>query len=221
MEQNTTEMLRVNPKDVFAQQKFIVVRNAIPVEMARTFAQYAMFEYLHNFTKDDKQVPGSHTQYGNLLTEALLLELHSRVEEVTGLRLHPTYSLYRFYRPGDVLHPHTDRYACEISLSINFGYLYTDVDSDYNWPLQVDGKDIVLEPGDMVVYKGLELVHGRRPFDAGGASWQAQAFLHYVDADGPHADWKYDCRDAIGMPKSTKDIEDIRAENRTKVTYTS
>jgi hypothetical protein len=31
--------------------------------------------------------------------------------------------------------------------------------------------------------------------------WQAQVFLHYVDANGEHTDQKFDGRESLGLPK--------------------
>jgi len=28
--------------------------------------------------------------------------------------------------------------------------------------------------------------------------WQAQVFMHYVDANGPYAEWKFDKRPLLG-----------------------
>jgi predicted 2-oxoglutarate/Fe(II)-dependent dioxygenase YbiX len=46
--------------------------------------------------------------------------------------------------------------------------------------------------GDAALYRGMDKVHWREPYKEG--KWQAQVFLHYVDADGPHAEWKFDKR---------------------------
>jgi hypothetical protein len=40
----------------------------------------------------------------------------------------------------------------------------------------------------------MELEHGRDRFDVGENSWQIAVFLHYVDADGPYKDFKYDLK---------------------------
>ena len=48
----------------------------------------------------------------------------------------------------------------------------------------------MLEEGDAMVYKGCEVEHWREPYNEG--TKLAQVFLHYVDANGPHAEWKND-----------------------------
>jgi hypothetical protein len=42
----------------------------------------------------------------------------------------------------------------------------------------------------------MDVEHWREKYTEG--QWQAQVFLHYVDADGPHADQKYDKRESLG-----------------------
>jgi PKHD-type hydroxylase len=48
---------------------------------------------------------------------------------------------------------------------------------------------IDMQVGDAVLYRGHEKVHWREKFEG---KWQAQIFLHYVDASGKHAEWIYD-----------------------------
>jgi PKHD-type hydroxylase len=42
--------------------------------------------------------------------------------------------------------------------------------------------------------------HWREPYFEG--KWQAQVFLHYVDQNGPHAEWKYDKRESLGVSRN-------------------
>jgi hypothetical protein len=56
----------------------------------------------------------------------------------------------------------------------------------------------MLEPGDMSIYTGCEVEHWREPYEG---NQQIQLFLHYVDANGVHKDWKFDKRPFLGMKK--------------------
>jgi hypothetical protein len=68
------------------------------------------------------------------------------------------------------------------------------------WPLWMRGSSgpqaVALQPGDAVLYRGMELEHWREPYEGVRA---AQVFLHYVDRDGPCAEEKFDRRDALGV----------------------
>ena len=60
---------------------------------------------------------------------------------------------------------------------------------DYNWQLcleSTEGEDIkiALAPGEMAIYRGLELDHWREKFDVPESCWYMQVFLHWVRKDG-------------------------------------
>ena len=61
--------------------------------------------------------------------------------------------------------------------------------------------EIKMEIGDAVMYRGCDIYHWREPYKEG--KWQAQVFLHYVDQNGPYAEWKYDKRESLGMSRTT------------------
>lgn len=183
----------------FEEDKYAHVKNAISPEMCAILAQYALRERTMKFRPEAKwqQVPGSHSVYKDNRMESLLFKLKPMMEHYTKKRLFPTYSYYRVYKSGDILPTHTDREACQYSTTITLGYKYIDKPDDgYKWRLYViaDNKKKYLDfvTGDAIIYKGMELEHGRDRFDVGEQSWQVAVFLHYVDADGPFKRLKYD-----------------------------
>ena len=127
--------------------------------------------------------------------EHVLGGLQPRVEELSGLSLHPTYSFCRVYRRGNVLERHHDRESCEVSVSLNLGPAL-----QRPWPLWVAGPQgetgVELAPGDALLYRGIECDHWREALEA---DHLAQVFLHYVDRDGPYRDWKFDRRSSLGV----------------------
>ena len=76
--------------------------------------------------------------------------------------------------------------------------------ADYSYPIYVDGVAHHLNVGDLVCYRGVDLEHWRNKFEAPEGSWHVQAFLHYVDVNGPYANYKYDGRESIGLSKTSK-----------------
>ena len=58
----------------------------------------------------------------------------------------------------------------------------------------------------MAIYRGIELEHWREKFEAPEGSWHVQAFLHYVDANGPHSEWEYDKRISIGHLNNSNSV---------------
>jgi PKHD-type hydroxylase len=57
------------------------------------------------------------------------------------------------------------------------------------------------------MYRGMDKWHWREPYFEG--KWQAQVFLHYVDQNGPHAEWKYDKRESLGLSKTINKLQEL------------
>lgn len=184
----------------FNEKGYTLIKNSLNPELRDVITQYALFDEMQNFNSEQmqglNQVPAAHSKYADPAMEAMLLHLHPLMERETGLSLYPTYSFYRVYRSGDILDPHKDRPSCEISTTVCFNYSYDD--SEYTWPIIMDGNKISMKPGDIVVYRGCDLEHSRDRFMPPEDSWHVQAFLHYVNANGPYENYKYDNRDSIG-----------------------
>ena len=213
-----------------AFNKFQVIKNAVPYELANFIFNYFLlkrdavdFMYKNNITYDngmlgtwtDKQVPNTYSHYADMVMETLLMKVLPKMQQETGLQLIPTYSYARIYKKGDILRRHKDRPSCEISTTLNLG--------GNPWPIFIDGtgadnvideyKNIVkpgapegtkvlLDVGDMLVYSGCELEHWREPFDGDICG---QVFLHYNHVNGPFAEKnKFDGRPMLGLPSFVK-----------------
>jgi hypothetical protein len=198
----------------FSKKKYIIAKNAISTEMADFIYKYFLLKrrvtetffnekFISPFTDyfgiwEDPQVPNTYSNYADMVMEVLLVKLLPLMEKVTKLKLNPNYSYARIYKEGDILKRHKDRFSCEISTTLNLG---GDV-----WPIYLDptGKEnnkgikVILNPGDMLVYKGNELEHWREPF-AGEKC--AQVFLHYNNIATENAkDNIFDRRPHLGLP---------------------
>ena len=205
-------------KDTFKKDGYCIVKSAISEELRDFVTQYALFDEMRNFKPEGAgyQVANAHSKYADPAMETMLLHLHSIIEKNTGIDLYPTYSYYRVYRHGDELKPHTDRPACQISATMCFNYSYDK--NEYNWPIFVDGNSVVLEPGDLVIYKGCELQHWREIFNSHSEDWHVQGFFHYVDSTGPCADHKFDKRETIGGIKDNEITQLV--EKKSYIQYT-
>lgn len=159
-------------------------------------------------THKDDQCPSSEAIYGLPVFDELLEKLLPEFERVTNKKLIPTYSYARMYKKGEELRPHTDRPSCEISATITLGTSCSGWSIWFADPTNssetgsfvgaspdlffVDNiKELKMQVGDAVIYRGIDKVHWRNTFDEG---WQAQVFLHYVDAEGEYSSLKYDGR---------------------------
>ena len=113
--------------------------------------------------------------YNDPLMDSLLYLKLPKVELESKLKLFPTYSYWRYYVYGATLDKHTDRPACEISVT-------ACIKKYDNWPIIVENKSIELEEGDAILYNGCEEEHWRPGVYEGEGI--AQVFFHYVDKNG-------------------------------------
>lgn len=184
-------------KNFFNENNYCVVENAISKELASLSTVYCLFDEKNNYSPGDNQVSVGHSQYADSLMESMLIHLLPIIEENTGLSLSPTYSYYRVYRNGSTLLPHKDRESCEISATLCLGYNYDD--SNGGWPIFIEDNGFVMQPGDMIIYKGIELNHYREKFVASEDIFHVQSFFHYVDNNGPYKNFIFDNREGIGI----------------------
>jgi hypothetical protein len=177
-----------------------------------------------NETKPDSLCPKSKAVHGLSQFDELLESLTDAVSEAAGKRLVPTYSYARMYVAGETLPKHRDRPACQYSVTLCLGMdskpwpifmaPQSDISSGTPWVTEDGRTEYMGEPssvslgvGDAVLYLGMDMVHYREVFEG---QWQAQVFLHWVDADGDHLDQKYDGR--VKLTHHTADevhVEDI------------
>jgi hypothetical protein len=211
-----------NTVELFKQNGYVHLKSFLDEDNCRELTGILRDLVAQGKTTKDPQCPKSHAIHGSVTFDTLLEDLLPHFEKHCGKRLYPTYSYARLYEPGEELTIHSDRPACEISATVTLGWSGkqwaifmadpTDKDSEaepYNSEGDGEFKDVKaknisavwMHIGDAVLYRGQEKLHWREKFEG---EWQAQVFLHYVDADGPHADQKYDGRPQLGMSKTTK-----------------
>jgi len=122
-----------------------------------------------------------------------MIEIQKNIETLVGEELYPCYSYARIYQKHDILPPHTDRPSCEISLTVTLNY------EKHTWPIwlidQGQVTSIELDIGDMLLYKGTEVMHFRHPMQ--GQEFQYQVFFHYVKKQGNYANYKYDLNTSL------------------------
>ena len=155
---------------------FKIVRGMLSGELLDFLGYYAYDRANSPDAKPDDQVPNTPALYDDPAMAALLHFRLYDMKQFTGVDLIPTYAYLRVYKNGDILHRHTDREACEYSVSITLKREY----DDEIWPLCLETDKtykVELESGDGLIYKGIESPHWRDKFEG---SRLAQVFLHYV-----------------------------------------
>lgn len=197
LQASPTGRVSIDTAETFRRQGYVVIPQLIDAALAAFFWSYVHTKFASQLLgSGGPLVPDSLGSYGDLAFEGLLEFVRPRIEQCCGLSLHPTYSLFRLYRHGNELKRHRDRPACEISVSLNIGQTPAEP-----WPIHVEGHSrpytALLAPGDALLYRGIDCFHWREPY---AGRQLIQAFLHYVDRDGPHADKKFDGRTTLMRP---------------------
>ena len=198
----------------FEKNKYKVVKQVVSKELVLFLYNYLTVKkqvydtclkskYVSPFERilgsyDDHHVPDTYGCYGDVAMETLMLKIKPTMEKETSLKLNPSYTFLRIYKKGDILSRHKDRFSCEISTTLNLG--------GDPWPIYLEpsgeegkkGVKVDLEPGDMLVYRGIELEHWREPFKGNEC---VQVFLHYNNSATKGAKENiYDRRPHIGLP---------------------
>jgi len=219
------DIKKINYAELFKENRHVLVKKFISKELSDFLYNYTLLKaksvetlvlnatippdsLLGGYT--EAQVPGSFGAYADFAMETLLADITPKMEQVTGLRLCPTYSYQRIYKHNQSLDRHKDRPSCEVSATLCLGYDNSNRSDGYNWGMFIEksgevgleGKEIKLEPGDLIVYRGCDLEHWREPFQGNILS---QVFLHYNDIDGQFGEsFKYDKRAMLGLPAVQK-----------------
>ena len=202
----------------FEKDKYQVIKGAISKELAdfcyqyflnkRAVAEHLFKEkYISQFTEyfgvwNDQQVPETYSHYADIVMETLLQKVKPIMEKESGVKLIETYSYARIYKKGDELKRHKDRYSCEISTTMYLGGDEWSIFLEPSGEKGKDGVEVKLETGDMLMYRGCELEHWRKPFEGKNCG---QVFLHYNDKNSKNAkENKFDGRPIIGLPSFFK-----------------
>lgn len=117
------------------------------------------------------------------------------VSQLTGADVLPSYDYFRIYQKDDICRVHSDRPSCEHSISLTLTY-----SDGVPWPLEVGSRRVtkeepcvddfgdepysavVMQPGDAVLYRGIDLRHGRMKPNPN--QWSAHLFLFWVERGG-------------------------------------
>jgi len=196
----TTKSIRY--EQLFEENGYVILKQFVPRLMCDYISEnIRVLEASSYFDYGDPQVEKAFSAAAPVLTETLLDVMTSILSETINCELYPTYSYLRIYMKGAELERHTDRPSCEVSATLPLSY-----DAPTIWPLYIEsGNKVIgveLEPGDALLYKGIEVPHWREAFEG---ERQVQVFLHYVKKNGKYSEFKFDKRDHLGHQSVKQD----------------
>lgn len=172
------------------ENNYLIIEDFITSERAIQLGQVFRQESIKNpqyFIQNDGQAPNSLSMHNWLPFVELLVEKVPQISQIVGEFVLPTYAYARVYSKGEILVPHTDRPACEISATVH-------LDGDKDWEIfftKPNGEvaSVILKPGQAVIYLGCISEHWRNAYQ--GEHYE-QVFIHYIRSRGENFNHFFD-----------------------------
>tara|TARA_Y100001938_G_scaffold122963_1_gene171827 strand:+ start:49 stop:621 length:573 start_codon:yes stop_codon:yes gene_type:complete len=183
------------------RDNYLIVRNFISIEQAKTLAKGFLDENKRKSFDNDTQVINS-LRCGNSPKGLEVLCYESlKVTKLVETCVLPTYTFTRIYKKGNELVEHTDREACEISVTVH-------LDGDNPWSFWIktpEGKPVGvdLQSGDAMIYLGCIAPHWRNTYTG---NTYVQMFLHYIKSGGKYHGNYFDRKDYLIKTLKDKNI---------------
>jgi hypothetical protein len=154
-----------------------------PFHISALRRYYRYHTRVGSFALGDDQTAGRYVAYDEPLTRYVHDQLTRTVSDLVGRAVVPSYNYLAFYQGGAVLDPHTDREACEYTISLCIDAT-PDPRTHGGWPLWVQTEagpvSLVQGIGDAVLFRGRYLSHWRDRLPDGYTS--SSVLFHFVDA---------------------------------------
>ena len=181
----------------FRERQYLLVKGILPQTILEYLKVYYAILMANNRFCNDSQCPSSLCLGGDAALDAVLEWIRPEVSRLVGFDLAPTYSYTRQYARGEVLARHTDRVACEISVTASIRIPKGAGPSVVHLkPPNLQETRVEMFEGDGCVYVGTEVEHWRERFRVGG---YIQLFLHFIAKHGRnYPKLMFDGRECLG-----------------------
>jgi hypothetical protein len=181
----------------FREQRYLLVKGLLPRVILEYLKAYYAILLANNRFWNDAQCPSSFSLGGDPALDAVLEWIRPEISRLVGFELAPTYSYTRRYAKGEKLARHTDRAACEVSVTASIEIPRRAGPSVIflNNPDSAETKVKMFE-GDGCIYAGTEVEHWRDRFRVEG---YVQLFLHFIAKHGRnYPQLMFDGRERLG-----------------------
>jgi hypothetical protein len=183
----------------FRKKRYFLVKGILPQPILEYLKVYYAILTANNRFWNDSACPSSLSLGGDAGLDAVLEWIRPEVSRLVGFDVVPTFAYTRQYAKGEVLHRHTDRAACEVSLTVSIQIPKGAGPSVvYLKPPKLKKTKVEMFEGDGCVYVGTEVEHWRERFRIGG---YIQLFLHFIaKSSRNYPKLMFDGRECLGAP---------------------
>lgn len=133
-----------------------VIKSVISEREIDVFYRYLAIAVNMGTLKGNTDSAEAHMYFAVPLGEAMMSHFCSLMREVTGEDVYPSYSFLWNYKKGYVLPKHKDRNSVDYIISIG---IHSHEESE--WSIFVDGNEIHLSVGDIMILDGKKFEHWR------------------------------------------------------------
>ena len=181
----------------FREHRYLFVKGILPRPILEYLKVYYAVLLTNNAFSRDEQCPSSLSLGADPGLDAILEWVRPEVGRLVGLELAPTYSYTRRYAKAELLPKHTDRNACEVSVTTSIEIPKGAGPSVVHLkPPHARETKVEMREGDGCIYAGAEVEHWRERFRLDG---YVQLFLHFISKRGPnYPELAFDGRKCLG-----------------------
>lgn len=166
-----------------SQQQYAILRGIIPPLQLAALRRHLRRLDQADYPTRDPEI-GRAVMENENVTHFIHHQINDLINRVTQEPIKPSYTLLCFYSDGASLPRHIDRAQCVWNVSLLID-TEPETDLDSSWPiyLEVNGepREVRLEMGDAVLYRGAETPHWRDALPDGQKA--TLIFCHFVPVD--------------------------------------
>jgi hypothetical protein len=167
-------------------EQYAVLRDVIaPLQLAALRGYFRRMDAAGYLVKENgPDNIDRHVMHNEPVSRFAHRQINALINQIVPAPVKPSYSYLSVYQPGAVLPRHIDRPQCVWNLSLLIDN-DPEVQASDAWPifLEVEGeaREVRLDMGDAVLYRGTEVPHWREALPAGRRA--TLIFCHFVPLD--------------------------------------